>query len=149
VWYKSCGERPLSLQYSPDYILTGDDKEYNFYNLFLATLAILYQKSSGMAYVSPLREGFCEEYCKNHSDEEDVSDIEERFNQAFSKASENGIILGRYWQETYFCRFREMNYAGLEPYMEKAESYAEAVIRKKRETNGTAYSKKLSTDSSG
>lgn len=143
VWYKSCGERALSLKYDPCYILTGDEQERNFYNLFVATVAVLNQRKSGLASVSILRERFCKEYHKNNESEGSISDIEERFNKAFSKASDKRIIVGRYWKETYFCSFREIDLVGLEPYQEIAEHYADVVLQQDKGKDGTAYSKKM------
>ena len=72
-----------------------------------------------------------------------VKELAERFNRAFERASDKGIILGSYWKETYFSHFRDIDYVGLEQYMEMAEHYASVILQKNKTEEEKAYSKKL------
>jgi len=143
VWYKSCGVRDLSTKYNPTYVLTGDEQELNFYNLIISTIAVLKEKDRSFNSVPLLRNGFCKEYKKINKLQEELKDIKDRFNQVFESASDKGIILGSYWKETYFSSFRDIDYIGLEQYMEMAEHYASVILQKSKTEEGKTYSKKL------
>ena len=143
VWYKSCGVRDLATKYNPTYILTGDEQGLNFYNLIISTIAVLKEKDRSFNSVSLLRNGFCKEYKKINKLQEELKDIKDRFNQVFGSASDKGIILGSYWKETYFSSFRDLDYIGLEQYMEMAEHYASVILQKSKIEEGKTYSKKL------
>jgi len=132
VWYKSCGVTTLSTKYVPTYVLTGDEQELDFYNLVVSTIAVLKEKDSSFNSVPLLRNGFCKEYKKTNKIQEDLKQLLERFNHAFERASDKGIILGCYWKDTYFSHFRDIDYVGLEQYMEMAEHYASVILQKSK-----------------
>lgn len=41
IWYKSCGINDLEPDYDSEYILTGDERELDFYNTLLSTMLVL------------------------------------------------------------------------------------------------------------
>ena len=141
VWYKSCNVTDLSTKYTPTYILTGDEQELDFYNLVISTIAVLEEQDRSFHSVSQLRNGFCKEYKKVNDLQEDLKVLADRFNQAFERASDKGIILGSYWKETYFSYFCDIDYVGLEQYMEMAEHYASVILQKSKDIK--PYSKQL------
>lgn len=141
VWYKSCGVNNLPTEYDPCYILTGDEKELDYYNLLISTLATLDRKDGSFHSVPLVREVFCQK--DKTENEEDINEPVKRFNYFFKKANENGVVLGRFWEDTYFASFRDIDFVGLEKYMDTAEDYATAILQKNRGENGTPYSKKL------
>lgn len=143
VWYKSCGVTDLSTKYDPTYVLTGDEQELNFYNLVVSTIAVLKEQDRSFNSIPQLRNGFCKEYKKVNKLQEDLKELAERFNHAFERASDKGIILGNYWKETYFSHFRDIDYVGLEQYMEMAEHYANVILQKSKSEEEKPYSKKL------
>lgn len=146
VWYKSCGVADLSNKYPPTYILTGDEKELNFYNLVISTIAVIKERDKSFNSVSILRNSFCKEYKKVNKLEDDLKEIADRFNQAFHQASEKDIILGNFWKETYYVHFRDIDYIGLEEYMSTAEQYATVILEKSKQEEEKVYSKKLKSN---
>lgn len=132
VWYKSCGIIDLPTKYEPTYILTGDKQKLNFYNLLLATIATIQEIDERFTSVSLLRENFCKEYIKLNNIEDNTSKITEMFNKSFEIASDKGIILGRYYRETYYCSFQEIDFIGLEEYMEEAKYYANVILEESK-----------------
>lgn len=139
VWYKSCGVTDLPKKYAPTYVLTGNEQELNFYNLVISTIAVLNQRDRNFHSIPILRNGFCEEYKKVNQLQDNLNELTDKFNQAFERASDRKIILGSYRKETYFNQFRDIDYIGLEQYMEIAGHYADVILQKRK----TAYSKKL------
>lgn len=143
VWYKSCGVNKLPTKYEPSYILTADKKSLDFYNLLISTIAVLDKMDNNFKSVSTLREKFCREYIKLSESEETFDDIVERFNTSFDKASNNKIILGRSFKEIYFSSFRDIDYVGLDSYMDEASHYANVILQKTRDSEEVPFSKKL------
>lgn len=135
VWYKSGSITDLQTKYEPDYVLTGDTEHLNFYNLLISTIAVLNELDKNFKSIPLLRERFCEEYKKNKISEESIKQIIEMFNYNFNKACDKGIILGRYWKDTYFCSFHDIDFIGLEQYMDTAEEFANAILQKKDQKN--------------
>lgn len=95
VWYKSCGVNKLSTKYKSSYVLTGDEDELNFYNLLIATIAILEQENGDIKSISLLRERFCQEYVTLSNSEEKIENVIEKFNQALDKANDRELVFGR------------------------------------------------------
>lgn len=143
VWYKSCEVNKLSTKYDPSYVLTGDRNSLDFYNLLISTIAVLDKTDSSFKSVSTLRERFCREYIKLSESEETINDVVERFNFYFDKASDNEIILGRSFKEMYFPSFRDIDYVGLDSYMELANHYASVILQKIKDGDETPFCKKL------
>lgn len=143
VWYKSCGVTDLPTKYTPSYVLTGDERELNFYNQIISTIAALKEQDRSFNSISLLRDGFCKEYKKINDLTEDLQELSDRFNEAFEKACDKGILLGRFWEETYFSHFRDIDYVGLEPYMGMAEHYARVISQNGKSKDETGYGKKL------
>lgn len=135
VWYKSCGVNNLSTEYEPSYILTGDDNNLFFYNLLISTIAVLDKVDSSFKSVSTLRERFCSEYIKLSETKETIKDVIEMFNYSFDKANDKEIIIGRSYKEMYFSSFRDIDYVGLEPYMDLAYHYASVILQKISDDN--------------
>lgn len=133
VWYKSCGVDKLATKYEPSYVLTGDNKNLDFYNLLISTIAVLDKEDSSFTSVSILRERFCSEYMKLSEAEENINDIIEMFNSSFDKASDKGIILGRSFKAMYFPSFRNIDYVGLDSYMPLANHYASVILQKNKD----------------
>ncbi len=141
VWYKSCGVHKLPTKYEPSYILTGDNKMLDFYNLLISTIAVLDKKDDDFESISILREKFCSEYIRLSDSEENLNNVIEMFNFSFNKANDNGIILGRSFQETYFSSFRDIDYIGLNSYVDLANHYANIVLQEtKGDDETTSYS---------
>lgn len=134
ILYKSCGVTDLPTKYFTTYILTGNEEELDFYNYLLSTIAVLKEKNTSFHSVSLLRDTFCEEYKKINKLQEDSKELLERFNQAFSNASDKGIILGNHYKDTYFCHFSDIDYIGLEQYMEMAEYYSDVILQRSKTT---------------
>lgn len=143
VWYKSCGEDKLSLKYDPSYILTGDKDSLDFYNLLIATIAIIKNIDRSSKSVSILRERFCNEYVNLSESEINLNDVIEMFNFAFDKACDNDLIMGHSSEKVYFTSFRNIDYVGLEPYLDLAGHYANAVLQETKDNDENAFSKKL------
>jgi len=141
VWYKSCGTMDLPTKYEPCYILTGNRKELDFYNLFLATVAKISELDQEFNSIPLLKERFCNEYKLVNMLEESIDEIVELFDKAFSDANDKGIIFGRRWDSTYFPHFREIDYIGLEEYMDDAKHYADVVLQRSKNNGAVGYSK--------
>lgn len=137
VWYKSCGVHKLPTKYEPSYILTGDNKSLDFYNLLVSTIAILDKRDNDFESVSILRERFCSEYIKLSDSEENLDNIIEMFNISFNKANDNGVILGHSFQETYFSSFRAIDYIGLNSYIDLANHYANIILQETKSNDET------------
>jgi len=60
------------------------------------------------------------------------------FNQAFEKASDKGLILGRYWRNIYFTFFKDIDFIGLEEFMELAEHYVDVILQRNRDEEGNS-----------
>lgn len=133
VWYKSCGITDLPSDYEPSYIITGDKKTLDFYNLFISTIALLDEKAPEFKDIPIIRKRFSKEYKKLNNCEESIKEIEEMFNQAFDKASDKGLILGRYWRNIYFTFFKDIDFIGLEEFMELAEHYVDVILQRNRD----------------
>lgn len=133
VWYKSCGINKLPTKYEPSYVLTGDRNSLDFYNLLISTIAVLYKTDSNFNSVPTLRERFCKEYIKLSEPEETINDVVERFNFSFNKANDNKIILGHSFKEMYFPSFRDIDYVGLDSYMDSANHYASVILQKNKD----------------
>lgn len=143
VWYKSCGENKLSTKYEPCYVLTGDCNSLDFYNLLISTIAVLDKTDSSFKSVSTLRDGFCKEYIRLSKSEESINDVIERFNSCFDKASDNEIIIGRSFKEKYFPSFRDIDYVGLDSYMDLANHYASVILQKIKDGDEEPFCKML------
>lgn len=143
VWNKSCGVNKLATKYEPSYVLTGDRNSLDFYNLLISTIAVLNKIASSFKSVSTLRERFCREYIKLSELEETFDDVVERFNYAFNKASDNEIILGRSCKEMYFPSFRDIDYIGLDSYIDLANHYANVILQKTKDGDKTPFCKIL------
>ncbi len=128
VWYKSCGTNSLPTKYDQEYIITGDEVQLDFNNLFLATVAIIMQKDKDFHSVPILRQNFCKIYNSEKELDEDSTTTYERFNIAFENANNKGVVLGRSYQERYFTHFREFDFVEIQPYMEEAQIYADVVL---------------------
>lgn len=142
VLYKSCGIRDLATSYDSTYVLTGDEEELNFYNSVVSTIAVLNREDKSFNSVPKLRNGFCVEYKKVNNLEDDLEQLEDKFNQVFEKCCDKGIILGRYWKGTYFCQIHDIDYVGLEPYMDSAKYYAKVILQENKLNDSKVYSKK-------
>ena len=143
VWYKSCGVNKVSTKYEPNYLLTGDSKGLDFYNLLLATIVVLHQEDRSFKSVSCLRERFSREYVKLSESEEDMNSVIELFNSSFNKINDKGIILGRSGSEMYFPSFSSIDLIGLESYMNLAEHYAGVILQKQKTDDEPPVSKVL------
>lgn len=141
VWYKSCGTTNLPDKYEPTYILTGDNKKLNFYNLFISTIMVLKNTNMDFKSIPLLKKSFCKEYKKNNT-EDSIEDINKMINDSFQKACDKGIISRLYDGTTYFCFFRNIDLIGLDQYMDTAEHYANVVLQNAKDNNGYSYSKK-------
>ncbi|MDE5888601.1 MAG: hypothetical protein K2H20_01130 [Bacilli bacterium] len=130
VWYMSCGDMPLSLKYEPDYVLTGDQDELELYNVLVATLAMIVTLDSGFRSISKLRERFCEEYKKANGLEDELESIVVRFNLAYKRASERGLVTGSDSSKSFFTSIGLMDISALEDYMDKGHHYAEVVLER-------------------
>ena len=139
LWYKSAGVYELAYDYEPSYILTGDEDELEFYNLFISIVLALHHANPDFRSVSKLREKFCTEYKKLNNLEEPLEELYIRFNKAFAKACDREIIMGRPYIENYFCSFKDIDYIGLEKYSDIAKHYA-TIILKEKEANGGSIS---------
>lgn len=143
IWHKSCGTTKLSTKYKPSYILTGDHKGLDFYNLLLSTIAVLKKENCNFKSVSILRKRFCKEYMKLSNSDENIDDITELFNSSFDKASFRGIIFGRSINEKYSSYFREIDFVELNDYMDLAHHYASVILQKGKDSNENSFCKTL------
>lgn len=137
TWYKSCGVLQLPNEYMPSYILTGDDKSLDFYYLFLATVATVYKREKSFHSTTLLRERFCKEFVRLSGETEDITNIMELFDHCFNAANHKGIITGRFYDSTYFASLKDIDYIGLEPFMELASHYADVILQKEKEDGMT------------
>ncbi len=129
VWYKSCGEMPLSKKYETDYVLTGNKEELDFYNLVLATIAMLGVQNPGFRSIPNLRKRFCEEYKKVHNDKELV-DIVDEFNMAYKKANERELVIGGVSSDRFIPIMYSMDIALLEDYLDMGQHYADVILQR-------------------
>lgn len=141
VWYKSCGVSDLPTKYEPSYVLTGDENELDFYNQVLSTIAVLQQKDHSFDSTPILRDRFCDEYKRIYSSDDTLDEIRKRFNQAFNKAADRDIVLGRSFKQSYFAHFRDFDYVGLENYMKLAEHYARIILHIEKVPEGQSLVK--------
>ena len=128
ILYKSCGLTDLSTKYDSTYVLTGDEQELDFYNLIISIIVVLKKNDENFSSTPQLRSIFCREYKKNNKLHDDLEELTERFNCVFKRISDKGIILGCFWEENYFCHFCDIDFVGLEQYMETAEHYANVIL---------------------
>lgn len=142
VWYKSGGLTELPTKYNPTYILTGNEEEFYFRNLLLATIIVLKKLDKTFHSTSTLRKAFCQEYQKNISKKkrEDVIDL---FNEVFNQLNDDKIILGRCYHDTYYDTIQKNDYAGLDKYMVIATHYANKILELNIKDNSENNSKKL------
>lgn len=143
VWYKSCGVINLPTIYDANYILTGDEKELHFYNSLLATISVLKELDRSFNSVSILRNQFCKEYKKVNKLKNYIKELKDLFDYSFNKASDNDIIYGRFWDETYSAYFKEIDYNGLDEFRTIAEYYANSILEKNNELLESINVKKL------
>lgn len=137
VWYKSSSLRPLSLNCTKNYILTGDERSLRFYYLLITTIAFIKQIDSDFNSVNNLREYFCKEYIRQSDQEESMEEIIRLFNKSFNKANDNEIIIGRCFGETYSAYIRTFDFLGLEDYFELAYHYANVIINESRKMSSS------------
>lgn len=132
VWYKSCGDIPLSLDYESDYILTGNQDELEIYNVLIATLSMLGTLDPGFRSISELRSRFCKEFKKINKLEDSLETITERFNLAYKKANERGLVNGSVYSTNFYPHIGSMDIAALEDYMDKGHHYADVVLQREK-----------------
>ena len=144
VWYKSCGVNNLPTICDANYILTGDEKELHFYNSLLATISVLKELDRSFNLVSILRNQFCKEYKKVNKLKDYIKELKDLFDYSFNKASDNDIIYGRFWDETYSAYFKEIDYVGLDEFRDVAEYYANSILQKNTELKESSDVKVLS-----
>ena len=131
-WYKSCGVSELGKTYEPSYILTGDEETFEFYNQFLATVVALHEIDSSFDNTSLFRDEFCKDYKKTIQSHYTLKEIHDKFNKAFTKANDIGIILGRFWRDDFSSYAYPIDLVGLESYTEKSMELAKKIILKQR-----------------
>lgn len=130
IWYKSCGDMPLSLEYDADYILTGDKEELDFYNLVLATMIMLTDLDLGFRSISDFRKRFCVEYKKVNGLNDKLEDIFERFNRAFSKINERDLVTGSVYSKSFFPSITSMDVVSVEKYLDMGRHYADVILER-------------------
>lgn len=130
VWYKSCGEMPLSLKYETDYVLTGNEDELELYSTLVATMAMLGVLDSGFRSTAELRGRFCKEFKKVNGLEDSLENITERFNLAYKKANERGLVTGNVYSTSFYPLIGSADIAALEDYMDKGHHYADVVLQR-------------------
>ena len=123
VWYKSAGVTDLPTEYESNYILSGDEEELHFYHTLLATIAVLKRLDNRFESIPELREFFCDQYKQIHPSQEELNQLKDRFHHAYEIAHERGIVHGSCWGESYGSNFQDIDYIGLEQYMEMVERY--------------------------
>lgn len=111
VWYKSCGTRQLETSYDPTYILSGNFEELNLYNDLIATLA--YLDSHNSHDMELFRKTFCKAYKRQNFPTEDITKIKDLFNKCYHIANERGIVLGGFWNKTFFPTLLKYDWKGL------------------------------------
>lgn len=114
-WYKSCGTVPLPSLYESNYILTGNKKELDFYNLVIAVTTVVMQKNNSFNSVNKLRKIFCDIYIEIYG-ETDRKVLEEQFNNILYKMNDKGLIIGTPLQQDYYCKFQKIDLVGLDSY---------------------------------
>ena len=130
VWYKSCGITMLPTKCDECFVLTGDEEKLNFYNLIISTIAVLETDDENFKSVSLLRERFCKEYKIVNNLDDSMESLYNKFNVCFNRACEKEIIIGRYFEKTYYSYFRDIDYVGLDKYMDMAHHYADVILQK-------------------
>lgn len=141
VWYKSCGINNLPTQYESCYLLTGEEKELDYYNTLISTIAVLYRRNKSFNSTPLIREVFCEE--QRNNDSGDLEELAQTFNYFFDQASNRRIVFGRFWESTYCASIHDVDLVGLEKYMDTAEHYATLVLQKAKGEPSTPFIKKL------
>lgn len=143
VWYKSCGINYLPTDYEASYILTGDEEERMFYNLLLCTMDALKHKDESFQSIPILRERFCSEYLHSSASQKEIEDVTMMFNRLFNQISSRGLLVGKYFRDTYFTTFCDIDLVGLDSYRENAEHYADIILEKESKKDGTFLCKKM------
>ena len=139
VWYLSCGTMELPYSYNNSYIITGDEKLLYVQNLLKAIIVILSERAGGFHSTKVLRDGFCDEYQLFYAPNMEIEEIEKMFNFVFNELNANDLILGQSGQENFFSCIRDIDCAGLEPYMAEAEEFVKVILQKYRDEVGKAH----------
>lgn len=132
IWHKYGSMMPLPTTYMEEYILTGNQKELNFYNTFIATVAVLNYLDTKFRSIPLLRERFCEEYMKQNDPFGNIDKTAQMFDYVFEEANAKKLISGKIYQKYYFPNIHEVDIAGLSPFMEKAEHYANVILHQEK-----------------
>ena len=144
---RSIGEEPLELECEPTYILTGNEKKLDFYYLLVATISALHEKDPKFESIPALANGFCKKY-KEDTSNQSSEEIIEWFKDSYDKAMWEGLITGFRWgySSTYFCSDRLSHYKGLEPYMNQASDFADAILQESKSQEEKPKEKKKTED---
>lgn len=130
VWYKSCGTDQLPKEYesSFNYILTGNKKELEFYNLILSTLIILMEKNNNFNSMDKFRNRFCDEYKKNNNLDIPNQKLIEDFNTVFIMFNRKGLNISNYWHKELYYMPSDLDKNGLDEYKELADYYSDVIL---------------------
>lgn len=128
VWYKSSGIIDLSRFVEPCYILTGDEEELDIYNQLITTIVELKNQDSDFDSINYLTKGFCSAYLKINNPNDSYMQVLKRFNKAYDKAEECGIIFGKRFKGRFICSALKYDLTGLDAYKELAKYYADSIL---------------------
>lgn len=128
IWYKSSGIRDLSRFVKSDYILTGDEKEVDVYNQLITTLDALKNQDKEFNSIDLLTKGFCKSYLSINDPNDTYLQILKRFNNAYDKAEECGIVSGKRFRGRFSCSALKFDLTGLDAYKELAKQYAKIIL---------------------
>ncbi len=110
--------------------ITGDKEELDFYNLVVATIVMLISLDSGFRNIQEFRKRFCTEYKKVNDLNEKIEDVVERFNRAYGKANERGLVTGSVYSKYFFPSISSMDVASVEDYLDMGHHYADVILQR-------------------
>ncbi len=125
-WYKSGGIRYLSTTYEPDYILTGDEKLLDIYNLLLAVIVLLDNNYPQFEDINGIKDAFGKIYLKHNPSENEAS-IQNLFDNVFNALANQEMVVGYTYQKTYFSSYQHNDLNGLEYYYPLAKEIVEEI----------------------
>ena len=117
-FFESYGMIPLDKIYDYNYILSGDKKELELYNLVMSVIVVMNQ--NGNHSIDYLRKVFCNLYLEMH-DNINIKELEEDFNRIFNQIHDKGLLEGVSLDKEYNCKFENIDLIGIEPYMKKSK----------------------------
>ena len=130
VWYKSCGMQELPKEYASryNYIITGNKKELEFYNLILSTIIAIKGKNESFNSMDDIRNLFCEEYKKINNLDIPLKQLLNNLNEVFNVFYRRELYISKPWDNEFYFKPRKIDSNGLNGYELLADYYSNAIL---------------------